>query len=711
MRKIMKLVLVALCVWSYSLTLVSSAKACINWCDPQCLAGYKNFDGTCSQWVTACGDYWPCPGGDEPAYGWSCDPGYYACNRWNAIPSGCCEMGSIGGTTDRPPLACDGSYMVNCPVGQTHTQEIVGTYCLSGAHATACSDGRQNYYVGTAQEVGGGCAEMPDPDDPYATIFGGVTINTYSCCPSGSTNSCSYTSSYTVAHTCYHPLDACSINDRYVSDVSDPSTGVCYVDEHNCVEQSNGDIDCEYDNVYNRRVTCQDYSCSCQLSCTAASNIVVTDGASVGTSVDVSWTPGIGTATQYFWIDEDEIEVTRGCPTAGDCEASLALTSLDGSESVTGLTAETTYFLRIASDTCNAVTQFTTPASEALITGKVYFDMTNTCDTTPLAGQTVRIDNTNPGVVTGADGAFSFVASLLATHSLAVAIPSNYTCSTGVGCNSCSKTGVVSPSANNYFYLTQNRDAWWQAEGAVIYTGGTAGTTIGSTIPDSLDPLDKYLVIPGTLGSSGVVLHTSATVPVLGAGGVNEEGWQARTTYKGKRTDYSYFKNEMGLLSTTPSLLNLDTVPSDGAAFHYMNGLANMNNTWAVGATESLVIFVNGDLDINADITVAPGGFVAFIVKGSITVSPDVTTIQGLFVADQNFNTTSNGTVDTQLSIEGSVVAWGDVSLARDLVANNSNSPAEKFVYRPDLLISMPDEMKSFVMQWSEVVPGTYDEQ
>ena len=226
MRKIMKLVLVALCVWSYSLTLVSSAKACINWCDPQCLAGYKNFDGTCSQWVTACGDYWPCPGGDEPAYGWSCDPGYYACNRWNAIPSGCCEMGSSGGTTDRPPLACDGSYMVNCPVGQTHTQEIVGTYCLSGAHARACSDGRQNYYVGTAQEVGGGCAEIPDPDDPYGTIFDGVIINTYSCCPSGSTNSCSYTSSYTVAHTCYHPLDACSINDRYVSDMSDASTGV-----------------------------------------------------------------------------------------------------------------------------------------------------------------------------------------------------------------------------------------------------------------------------------------------------------------------------------------------------------------------------------------------------------------------------------------------------------------------------------------------------
>jgi hypothetical protein len=171
----------------------------------------------------------------------------------------------------------------------------------------------------------------------------------------------------------------------------------------------------------------------------------------------------------------------------------------------------------------------------------------------------------------------------------------------------------------------------------------------------------------------------------------------------------------MGLLTTTDSLLNLDTKPTDGAAFHYIDHATTLGDSlgtpWTVDADEKYVIFVNGDLDINVDITVAPGGFAAFIVNGSINVSPDVENIQGMFVANQNFNTVSNGTVDTQLTVEGSVVAWGDVSLDRDLVANNSNSPAEKFVYRPDLLISMPDEMKSFVMQWREVVPGTYDEQ
>jgi len=374
----------------------------------------------------------------------------------------------------------------------------------------------------------------------------------------------------------------------------------------------------------------------------------------------------------------------------------------------------TTYYWYVAASNgsamvSSAVRSFTI---QSTIGGRVYDVENNVCPGgvgSNFGGLNVAIGATNAPVA--ADGTYSAVVAA-GSYNVSVGIPTGHSCANGAGCTAypCTKTGVAPGTTGLNFYLSSNKAMWWQAEGGVVYAGGSnSNPSIRSTIPASI-LTNNYLILASTGGSAAAVLRASGNVPSTGTGTVNANGWSAKTTYKGKRTDYSYFKNEMGLTTTSESLLNLDTKPANGPDFHYMNGDANMGSAWSVGATEKYVIFVNGDLDINANITVAPGGFAAFIVKGNINVDPAVTNIQGLFVTDQNFNTETNGTLDTQLTIEGSVVAWVDVNLARDLVANNSNSPAEKFVYRPDLLISMPDEMKSFVMQWSEVVPGTYDE-
>lgn len=74
-----------------------------------------------------------------------------------------------------------------------------------------------------------------------------------------------------------------------------------------------------------------------------------------------------------------------------------------------------------------------------------------------------------------------------------------------------------------------------------------------------------------------------------------------------------------------------------------------------------------------------------------------------------NFVTEASGGDDVQLDVAGSVVAWGGVSLGRDLGSTNASEPAEQFTYRPDLLVNMPDAMKVFALRWQEVVPGTFD--
>lgn len=80
--------------------------------------------------------------------------------------------------------------------------------------------------------------------------------------------------------------------------------------------------------------------------------------------------------------------------------------------------------------------------------------------------------------------------------------------------------------------------------------------------------------------------------------------------------------------------------------------------------------------------------------------------MQGLYVMDNDFVTEDD---NTQLDVQGSVVAWGTFSVNRDLGNANVTIPAEKFTYRPDLLTNMPDKMKVFALQWQEVVAGTFE--
>lgn len=649
-----------------------------------------------SEWICIDNPGTPgCPGGV------SCGPGKYVCNR------GCCNIGGGGSHQGGGETSCSYGYIVNCPPGYTRGGT---TYTVTEAYFTELSScGMQ---VGSAQVLLGS-NNNPHNGDGNPTY----NIANYQCynCPSGSTLQCTISRNRQYQRSnCINPT-YCG-GDDYVSHYQ--SGGMCY-GTTKCQNEECGWVD-----FYEVTTTClgEGETCTCVNNCTqtAPTGLSIVAGPTVGTTARASWTLGTGGEAQFIWVDEDQAEVNAGCPTAGDCEMSLQLPAVANNMLVNGLTPLRTYYFRIINiggpgcgDT-EVTGTYTTPASTGVISGKVYLDSSNNCGTTAFAGQSVVLDGVTTAV-TGADGSFTHNAALAATHNLFVTIPSGYTCSTGAGCSGCSKkTGVVSPSANNYFYLTQNRDAWWQAKGAGVYAGSSAGgVTIGSTIPNSV--VDKYLVIPDG-GSAAAVLRASGDSPSLGQGSVNSESWSAKSTYKGKRADYNYFAKEMGVVPSTTSDWQSDTLNqqtyNSSKDFWYVDpaGTAAISSAWQVANGEKYTVFVNGDLRIGADIVVAPGGFLAFIVKGDVTIDPAVANVQGLYVTQDNFITESTGT-DVQLEVEGSVVAWGDISLARDMVANNSNSPAEIFRYRADLLTNMPDEMKSFVMQWKEVVPGTYESQ
>lgn len=519
------------------------------------------------------------------------------------------------------------------------------------------------------------------------------------CCSAGNVLTCD-SGTYSYTYTSY--------STRILGDGS-----IASVDTHSCagstdayVATTRGPNKIKYDangNLISAEYTSTCKTCGCSPSCsaTAPTGLSAVSGPTVGSTASVTWTPGSGGTTQHIYV-------TAGATPISD----TSLTSSDNSELITGLTPLTTYTFRVVTEggSCSqeASTTFTTPASTAVISGQLYLDTNNDCSrTTPWTGGGVAIAiDALPGVgINPVDGIFGFNADVNSSHQLAISIPNGYICSTAAGCDTCSRTGIISPSSNNYFYLTSSHEAWWQSVGGGIYAGSTAG---GVSIRSQLPYAATNLVTAGSVGGTGAVLRASGTVDT-GVGSVSSAGYNGVSSYKGKTMNYAYFAAQMGLLQTSPTIVSLDAKPVVGPDFYYKAGDSTLGSSWSVANGEKYVIFVNGDLRINADITVAKGGYLAFIVKGKVTVDPSVTAVEGIYVMDSDFVTESAGAgSDVQLNIAGSVVAWGTMTLGRDLGSGNLSGAAEKFSYRPDLIANMSDKMKSFAMQWQEVPAGTF---
>ncbi len=440
------------------------------------------------------------------------------------------------------------------------------------------------------------------------------------------------------------------------------------------------------------------------------------------TAVNLSWTApaswgndcGTNTTKKYtVKVDTVNPPVTVAT-TVNDPTTSYTFTGTYGSTYYWDVTAS-----NASGGTASGVYSFSIKPG---VTGTVYYDSNNTCSTstpwTKVAGLTATLRGTGySGTVassgTGA-GTYAIIAPSASYSYLDLSVPTNYTCSTA--CGGCpTKTGVTSPSTGNNFFLTDVRPAWWQAVGSSVYAGSTAG---GVTVQSQIPLASQSLIVPGTVGGTGALLRASGTAN-LGSGTVSSTGWNTVSSYFGKTMDYQYFASQMGVTPATASYTSADTLtqPTYDPAkdFWYAkppSGTATLASAWSVPASESYVVFVSGNLDINQNVTVTSGGFLTFIVSGNVTVDPSVTSMQGIYISTGSFTTNSqyvkDVTNDTQLVISGNVIAWGGVHLNRDLGADNVSTPAEQFVFRPDLLTNMPSKMKSFSLRWQEVPAGTF---
>jgi hypothetical protein len=272
--------------------------------------------------------------------------------------------------------------------------------------------------------------------------------------------------------------------------------------------------------------------------------------------------------------------------------------------------------------------------------------------------------------------------------------PLNWICTCPEGC---AYGGIKAPKSNLDFFVSDQRDAWFQVESGCLHAdNGNISTKIppGATKP--------YLIT----GVSGLPSYTG--VLSLGADfgveAINESGsqWRAKTKYEALKTDYGYFNR---LLEDDPSPKTDWSGGAFGASGVYKaSGDVNMEGR-TIASGNTYVALVDGTVTITGNITVAQGGFLAVIASGDITVNDSVLAVQGVYVADGIFKSGS-GAETEQFVGQGIFVGWGGMSLKRSLGgrANNQN-PAERYIWRPDLQVNAYSYLKKPHFTWKEVAP------
>jgi hypothetical protein len=361
------------------------------------------------------------------------------------------------------------------------------------------------------------------------------------------------------------------------------------------------------------------------------------------------------------------------------------------------------------------------------ISGGVYLDDTGSRNkSNPVANAgTVSITGQPLGVV-GGDGLYS-IAGVPDGESYAAllsGLDSLYTCDDPNDCElSVTLNGANITNAD--FFVTSEREAWWQTVGGDV---GSNLSNVVSNIPNSCIEPVCYPYLSRREGldlySSGVITYWSGSNNFGGGGSASQGvGYVAQAKIPTNRGiegyDYFYRQFEMGPNPVDDFALGKTGVnkpdpffapPSNGRAYYADGSLTLDAGSWDIAPSESVVVFVNGDLVVDTEVNTPLTGFIAFVVSGDITflggtavVGSETPLVQGVFIADGNINVNSG--TDKFIG-EGIFIGWGGVVLSRDFGGlDNNTNPTELFIYRPDFVSNAPDAMRRPVMRWNEVAP------
>ena len=249
---------------------------------------------------------------------------------------------------------------------------------------------------------------------------------------------------------------------------------------------------------------------------------------------------------------------------------------------------------------------------------------------------------------------------------------------------------------------TPTASAWFQTKEGDVHAKGEISSNIPSScISPSCLP---YFSLKGN-NNNGVISWAGSESPNFGSGSGGEvNNWQANSPARG--SFYNYFLQLLQPL--TEDNFNGAVVTDNGV--YYSEDDVTIDEEWNYGPGNQInaVIFINGKLKINKKIIIPEGSFLAFIVKGDIEVDKDLggtnNQIGGFYITDGFFRSSAGGIGNTQLLVNGGVIA-NNFELSRDLGTNNKTLSAEKFVYRPDFWLNSYPGLWVTSHIWEEIAP------
>lgn len=268
----------------------------------------------------------------------------------------------------------------------------------------------------------------------------------------------------------------------------------------------------------------------------------------------------------------------------------------------------------------------------------------------------------------------------------------------------------------NIFDVTiSNPTAWFQSgSGDMIAGAGNVSSQIPAVCTDPV----TCVLITGTSNLNPGVVQAGGSIS-SGNGEYSQPdppyNWSVpNSPHAGNNYDYEFFETRTESksfeMSPNPSLSN---GTPDWAGYKWLKSSGSFTIPADVDlGTNKVILFVNGDLNINGKIDLTPGrGFFMAVVNGNVNVKGSVggpadTTpdLQGLFFVNQTFNSAvTDPAPQQQLHVQGTVVA-NAFSLTRSL-SDNSQTPAELFEFSPALLLQLPASLGSRQVIWKEVAP------
>lgn len=417
------------------------------------------------------------------------------------------------------------------------------------------------------------------------------------------------------------------------------------------------------------------------------------------TVIKVDWKPGDFTTTQSLYVGATKNAVNNNCPVAGTCavKAEGLGKTIKTYTSDSVLVPGKTYYVKVVNDdgACTAGTSLSpylasclvSPASLSLKAGTTDSLITSVNSSSEITEVTYSSDNTGSATVTTPDTSYPYTTAVTGVSAGSAVVTSNVYFGATLACFN---TGNVTVTA-------ENSNPWWQVVDSDISTNGD----LKSEVPSGFFDAD------GTGGYPGVPMYGGATD--LTATNISSKGWFVNSASTGSKIyDSNFFKNQI------PS----DVVPTDasggldqtGAIFYGYEWFKytgptdfNIDSNLDLGNRKVILIVDNANLNINANINLTDGvGFFMAVSEKNIVVDPIVTSLEGLYVMDNLFKT---GLGNTQLTVRGSVTAYGGIALERDLGVGANTDPAEIFTYAPDQILLFPAKLSARKMSWKEVAP------